>query len=178
MDITIRDATVEDTAFIARIVLDALDIKDEPSAGLVEVCADADTLYSWKNTRILCVNGRPAGGLISYPGNDYLKMRENTWLRCWDDGASAITANEPECAVGEYYLDSMVINPDYRKMGLGKLLLLDAVSIGKQKGCALIHLLVDKGKTGLFRYYENIGFKIYDSMFFFGHDYWRMRYAY
>jgi len=177
MNVEVRTATPEDGELIAWIVLEALDIHEEPSQNMIDVCSQADTLYSWENTRIIMVDGAPVGGMISYPGDNYQRLREKTWPRCWNDDPDVLAATGPECVAGEYYLDSMVIMPAYRGLGLGKILALDAVGIGKRLGYNPIHLLADKHKEGLVKYYEKIGFEIFDSMIFFDHDYWRMKFV-
>jgi len=175
MNITIQNASEKDAETVAWVVFAALDDYDEVSKKMLQVCTEPDTLYSWDKTRIVYVDGKPAGGLISYEGKDYTRLREKTWFRCWDDDPEILKAVEQECFPGEYYLDSMALLPEYRKMGLGRKLVLDAIEIGRSRGCKYATLLVDKHKSGLIAYYQSIGFEIYDSMIYFGHDYWRMR---
>lgn len=175
MDIEIRNATVEDVKLVTWIVFAALDIYGEESSKMSQICSEQGTLYSWENTRIVLVDGKPAGGLIAYDGERYPQMRENTWPRCWDEPKDVLDAVGQECFPGEFYLDSMALLPEYRGLGLGKELVLDALKIAKEKGCKCATLLADKNKSGLVAYYEKIGFQKYDSMWYFDHDYWKMR---
>ena len=175
MEIEIRNATAEDAKLVTWIVFAALDIYEEASPKMTQICSEKGTLYSWENTRIVLVDGKPAGGLIAYDGDRYSQMREITWPRCWDEPKDVLDAVEPECFPGEFYLDSMALLPEFRGLGLGRDLVLDALNIAKNKGCICATLLADKNKPGLIAYYEKIGFQKYDSMWYFDHEYWKMR---
>lgn len=175
MDIEIRTATSEEAEIVTWIVFAALDMYGIHSERMLDVCKDRGTLYSWENTRLVIVDGKIAGGLIAYPGELYRSLRKNTWYRCWDDDPQLLSSVGDEAFQGEYYLDSMALFPEFRGMGLGKILLLDALDKAKAAGCKSANLLADKEKGGLIRYYESIGFRIYDSMIYFDHDYHRMK---
>ena len=84
---------------------------------------------------------------------------------------------EAEARDGEFYLDSMAILPEYRGKGIGRMLIEYAIEKGKRLGCAYSSLLVDKDKPKLEAYYQAMGFERFGEMEFFGHDYYRMRYA-
>lgn len=179
MEINIRTARAEDAQMVAWIVLAALDMMDDASEELVErmtqVCGEADTLYSWENTRLAIVDGKVAGGLIAYPGSEYARLRAVTWTRCWDMDSEFLSAVDMECGEGEFYLDSMALLPGYRGLGLGRMLLEDAMKKAAGLGLASASLIADKNKPSLVSHYEKIGFTKEGSMKFFGHDYFIMR---
>ena len=99
MSFIIRDAQSSDAEFISRTVLSGvgyaafdenaqnqpIELSDGviPMSAAVEaftaICAREDTLYSYRRTRIACVDGRSAGALISYPGEDNAALRDFTW---------------------------------------------------------------------------------------------------
>ena len=90
---------------------------------------------------------------------------------------------EPECRPGEFYLDSMAILPEYRRMTfeyagstdrIGHLLMLDGIEQGRRKGFPRISLIVDKAKPRLKAYYSALGFRPDGEILFFGHIYDRM----
>lgn len=94
----------------------------------------------------------------------------------WEDTDPSIIENtEKEAHEGEFYLDSMAILPEYRKLGIGKSLIEYAFQKGKDSGCLYSSLLVDINKPRLKAYYETIGFKEFGRMKFFGHEYYRLR---
>lgn len=175
MKIDIRNARPEDSEIVTWIVFAALDIYDSISEKMRQSCSIADTLYSWDKTRLVTVDEKVVGGLIAYQGNDYPRLRDKTWPFCWDEDKAILDSIERECAPGEYYLDSMALLPEYRRQGLGKALILDAIEQGRQMGCMAATLLADKNKHSLIIYYKDLGFKISGSMIYFGHDYWKMR---
>ena len=166
-----------------------------------EVCARPDTLYSYTRTRVACVDGKAVGSLTAYSGDDYLPLRDLTWgllnsffASNYDDASGEGTANdegaesvmpsaEPECRPGEFYLDSMAILPEYRRMTfeyagstdrIGHLLMLDGIEEGRRKGFTRISLIVDKIKPRLKSYYSALGFRPDGEILFFGHLYDRM----
>ena len=156
MSFIIRNAQPSDADFVARTVLsgvgyaafdeealrEPIELTDSfmPLSSAVDVfrdiCAREDTLYSYTRTRIACVDGRSAGALISYPGEDNVALRTFTWSLLDGDSSSAAAASNPEtssqesgdcdssadlfadvdeeCEAGEYYLDSLAVHPDFR----------------------------------------------------------------
>lgn len=166
-----------------------------------EVCTRPDTLYSYTRTRVACVDGKAVGSLTAYSGDDYLPLRDLTWgllnsvfaSNCdgpSDEGTandegteSGMPSAEPECCPGEFYLDSLAILPEYRRMTfeyagstdrIGHLLMLDGIEEGRRKGFSRISLIVDKLKPRLNVYYSALGFRHDDEILFFGHLYDRM----
>ena len=179
MEIEIRNARAEDAAMVAWIVLAALDMMDDASGELVErmtqVCGEAGTLYSWENTRLAVVDGKVGGGLIAYPGSEYARLRAVTWTRCWDMAPEVLSTVGMECGDGEFYLDSMALLPEFRGLGLGRMLLEDAMEKAAGMGLASTSLIADVNKPSLVSHYEKIGFTKEGTMEFFGHDYFIMR---
>lgn len=176
--IVIRNATVDDAEFIAWTVLTALDMDTNDMDKVVASCSDERSMYSWKNSRIAIIDGKPSGCLISYEGEKYKTMRDYTWSSIWEESDDEyLNRIEAEAHPGEFYLDSMAVLPEYRGLDIGKLLLLDGVKRGIALACDSITLLVDQSKPRLKAYYEAIGFERYGEMEFLGHDYFRMRYG-
>lgn len=172
----------------------SLNIQDAIKA-FGEVCARPDTLYSYTRTRVACVDGKAVGTLTAYSGDDYQPLRDFTWgllntvfataegISSDEDVASEMPDTEPECRPGEFYLDSMAILPEFRRMTfeyagstdrIGHLLMFDGIEQGRQKGFPRISLIVDKAKPRLFTYYSALGFRPDGEILFFGHLYDRM----
>ena len=57
-------------------------------------------------------------------------------------------------------LEDMVIAADFRKKGLGKDLLNEAINFAKQKGCLRLTLLTDFDNKTAIRFYESAGFSL------------------
>ena len=182
--VQLRDATLDDAPFIARVVLAGIDmldmdavLPDEQRAifeHLIKICRMDDTLYSYLNTRIAEIDGNPVGALVAYDGACYAKMREKTFGLVQQTSGMDLSHNAMETGPSEFYLDSMTILSDYRGIGIGKLLMRDRVDFAFNNGFQKVTLLVDKDKPRLQRYYESEGFAFDEEMFVFGAWYNKM----
>lgn len=178
MNIKIREAKIEDVEIVAWTVLTALDMGTDNMKKFIDSCSDENTMYSWKNSIVALVDGVPIGSLIAYEGRRYQQLRQRTWSSLWDDvDKEFLSKVEAETRSGEFYLDSMAIRPEYRGMGIGRMLIEYAIEKGKRLGCAYSSLLVDKNKPKLEAYYQNMGFERFGEMDFFDHSYYRMKYV-
>ena len=176
--VSIRDAVREDAPFIARVVLAGIDMLDigEPLSDeqrpifehLIDICRMGDTLYSYRNTRIAEVEGNLVGALVAYDGGRYAPMREKTFGLVAKSSGMNLSQNAMETGEGEYYLDSMAIQPEFRGREIGKQLMLDRMVYAETNGFEAVTLLVDKDKPRLRKYYESLGFGFKEEIFVFG----------
>ena len=184
--VQLRDATLEDASFIARVVLAGIDMLDIDAVlpdgqrvifeHLIGICRMNDTLYSYLNTRIAEIDDRPVGALVAYDGAHYARMREKTFGLVQQTSGLDLSRNAMETSAGEFYLDSMAILPDYRGLGIGKLLMHDRLSFALDSGFQKVTLLVDKDKPRLQEYYESIGFEFTVELFVFGSWYNKLKF--
>lgn len=176
--VQLRDATMDDAPFIARVVLAGIDMLDIDAAlpdeqraiyeHLIEICCMDDTLYSYLNTRIAELDGNRVGALVAYSGARYAKLREKTFGLVKRSSGMDLSRNAMETGPGEFYLDSMAILSDYRGAGIGKMLMRDRMDYALENGFPKVTLLVDKDKPRLQRYYESEGFAFGEEVFVFG----------
>ena len=176
--IYIRDATSDDALFIARVVLAGIDMLDIDAVlpeeqrvifeHLIGICRMNGTLYSYLNTRIVEIDGKPVGALVAYDGAHYAKMREKTFGLVKQTSGMDLSHNAMETGPGEFYLDSMAILSEYRGASIGKMLINDRVDYALNNGFQKLTLLVDKDKPRLQKYYESMGFAFNEEMFVFG----------
>ena len=176
--VQLRDATLDDAPFIARVVLAGIDLLDIDAAlpdeqraiyeHLIEICCMDDTLYSYLNTRIAELDGNRVGALVAYSGARYAKLREKTFGLVMRSSGMDLSRNAMETGPGEFYLDSMAILSDYRGAGIGKMLMRDRMDYALENGFQKVTLLVDKDKPRLQRYYESEGFAFGEEVFVFG----------
>lgn len=143
-------------------------------AALTEICRRSDTLYSWRNARIACVNGKRAGAMVSYSGESYGEARSITFPLFPGLTQAELDATDIETFPGEWYLDSLAVLPEFRKGGIGKSLVLDAIERGRKAGYSRFSLLAEKSSTHLVQYYTRLGFAVESSKLYFGSEYWRM----
>ena len=179
--VQLRDATLDDAPFIARVVLAGIDMLDIDATltdeqhsiyeHLMDICRMSDTLYSFCNTRIAEIDGHPVGALVAYDGARYAALRAKTFGLVQQTSGMDLSRNAMETSSGEFYLDSMAIFSDYRGIGIGKMLMRDRMDYALENGFHKVTLLVDKDKPRLQRYYESEGFAFGEEMFVFGARY-------
>ena len=182
--VQLRDATLDDAPFIARVVLAGIDMLDMDAVlpneqraifeHLIKICRMDDTLYSYLNTRIAEIDGNPVGGLVAYDGARYATLRAKTFGLVQQTSGMDLSHNAMETGSGEFYLDSMAVLSDYRGLGIGKMLMRDRMDYALRNGFQKATLLVDKDKPRLQRYYESDGFVFDEEMFVFGAWYNKM----
>ena len=176
--VQLRDATLEDSPFIARVVFAGIDMLDIDAVlpdeqrvifeHLIGICRMNDTLYSYLNTRIAEIDGNPVGGLVAYDGARYATLRAKTFGLVQQTSGLDLSRNAMETGPGEFYLDSMAVFSDCRGMGIGKLLMRDRVDFAFNNGFQKVTLLVDEDKPRLQQYYESEDFAFSEEMFVFG----------
>lgn len=189
--VELRKGRASDAPFIADAVLAAMgyDIFNpelpadaETSFGpisavrdaLIKVCSKEDTLYSWKNTTIATFCGKTAGAIVSYDGGSYKETAERTFALM----AKLLNTEKPEpgseTGDGEYYLDSLVVHPEFRGHNIGSILMRNALDEAEALGYEKVTLLVDEKKPHLHKLYKKLGFEFGDVVLFFGEPYIRM----
>ena len=189
-EVSIRDAREDDAEFLAQVILAAAHLSDmgadtanSDSAGtaaatsagdLTTICRRTDTLYSWRNARIACACGKRAGAMVSYPGDSYNTARSITFPLLPGLTQAQIDATDIETLPGEWYLDSLAVLPEFRRAGIGKMLIMDAIERGRNAGYTQCTLLAEKSSTHLVEYYTRLGFAIESSKLYLGNAYWRM----
>ena len=186
--VTIRDAREDDAEFLAQVILAAAHLSDmgadtanstatdtpNGNGALTAICRRTDTLYSWRNARIACACGKRAGAMVSYPGDSYNAARSITFPLLPGLTQAQIDATDIETLPGEWYLDSLAVLPEFRRAGIGKMLVMDAIERGRNASYTQCTLLAEKSSTHFVEYYTRLGFAIESSKLYLGNDYWRI----
>lgn len=168
-----RNATIDDAAFIAKVVLSAIGRFDfgvqTPEIEAIlqsteSICAMEDTLYSYRNTRIAEHDGKPVGGLVAYDGKDYAAMREKTFRIIKERNGIDLNGSDMETQPGEFYIDSLAVIPSERGKEIGKMLLKDIEQQGIAKGHSCFTLIVDATHPKVKDYYATLGFEAEETM--------------
>ena len=185
-NMTIRDALPADAPFLAQCIMAGMHFHDfetpvpeqEDIYNRLIVCERrTDMLYSYVHTRVAEMDGHAAGSLLSYPGEIYRDLRHRTFTELWPDMATLDETSEQETDPGEYYLDSLAVLPEFRRRGIGRMLLEDGIRKGAALGYEQIALVADGDMPHLIRLYESIGFHLADHRHAFGVDFQRMIYS-
>lgn len=180
--ITIRQALPTDATFIAQVVCTAIASED----GLRSYCGDdyvdvitqiaatKGTQYSYENTLIAEVDGKPVGGIVAYDGALLHPLRSKTW-----DIIEQHTDKRPniadETAAGECYLDSLAVMPEYRKKGIAKALILALSEKVANMGIDYVGLLVDEDNEKGQSLYKSVGFTYINDSEFLGHKMYHLQ---
>ena len=179
--VMLRPACADDAPFIAAVVMEALgsDVMSRldtvsPDSAIVEVCRRTDTLYSWCHTCIAAFpDGRPAGALVAYRGENYRQMQRTTFAMLRHLITFDLEKMDDEAQAGEYYIDSVAVLPESRGLGLGRRLLEHAIACARREGLTAV-LACDPHNTKARNLYERLGFHVGGRLFIFGEDYLRM----
>lgn len=177
MNVTFRQATIDDALFIARGFQMAMLMEDVPEEHTrlfaEKICRREDVLYSWRNTLIAEADGVAAGMVTAYEGANYRPWREQTLVLICEHLGVEFPGMEDEAVAGEYYVDSLAVLPEYRGQGIGRQLLQQAIACGKDKGLK-VTLAVEYDNDRAQRLYRSLGFEDDGNLFIFGHDYQKL----
>ncbi len=190
MPFLLQQATPQDAFHVALIMAEAIgdDIMERYAANgdalpaedtarmelLTEVARRTDTLYSYTHcTLARTAEGEIAGGLIAYPGDDYLQRRRTTFSLVQELLSFDPEKMDPETLPGEFYLDSLAVFPRFRGRGIARQLLLHGIARGQALHCPTI-LACAPENTGAHALYTSLGFRDTSRLFIFGEDYIRM----
>ena len=182
MDITIRIAKIDDANIIAQAIAMAIgDTRALESycgpdyiAVLEEIARLEDSQYSYNNALVAEVNGQVVGAVVAYDGAQLHPLRQKTLSVIHKYNPNFIMADD-ETQPGEYYLDALAVLPEYRRLGIGKMLLRalqDHVAKGNHP---CIGLLVDYDNPHAERLYQSVGFRRVGTKMFIGHKMWHMQ---
>lgn len=175
-----RPASIEDSASIANAVMAAFgdDMCRRLCCGAPEervrdffrmIASRPDTQYSYRNTLICTADGIAVGAICGYDGSrlDELRTPVLSALKEWFGSIPSPIENETQS--GEFYLDSIAVDPLYRGCGAGQRLLRDMIDKARNEGADVVALLVDVDNPSAERLYARIGFRRSGMQQLFGH---------
>lgn len=179
-DIIIRNADSADITLVANVVCMALgeELAEKLCGGLgislmEQVVASKDTVYSYKNTLVAELKGQTVGALVGYDGAKMWELRKPTFEMI-QKATGETPELEEETSPGEFYIDSLAVLPDYRGMGIGTKLVLEASKRAFRSGFERVALLVDTDNHSTEILYKSLGFKRDTLLSFLGHKMWHM----
>lgn len=177
----IRQATINDSAFIAKAILLALgmnldNLEEESYWGddslilFSNLARREDSQYSYKNTLVCEVEGEVAGVLIAYEGAKLYSLREALFNEVERMNLATITGLEDETEPGEYYIDSLTVFAEFRGRGIATMLINSAVEEARKRNIHKVGLIVDKENPNAAKLYTKLGFKYVKDKMFLGHE--------
>ena len=179
-ELNIRKATINDAPLIARVVAMAIGEEgirhycgDDFQSVLEEIARLENSQYSYRNTIIAEVDGKPAGAAVAYDGACLYQFRDVT-LKHIFDRTGKIHNIEDETDASEVYLDSIAVMSEYRGCGIGKKLLRALKEIAFKEYGKPLGLLVDFENPDAERLYKSVGFERVNVKDFLGHKMWHL----
>ena len=174
--IIIRSAKKEEAAHIAELFLLAWPVEDISDSNqitydqlqkfITRIAASRDTIYSYENTIVAEVDGKVVGAMCAYDGADYQRLKQPIVDTL---GPDCGFAQLKETEVGEFYLDSVGVLPEYRGRGIASRLFEAQCERAASLGHKVAGLIVDIDKPQAEALYARLGFMHLDDKDFFGH---------
>lgn len=175
-NIIIREAVAEDAPLVALAVLMALHYDETHPLYPVfrELAARTDAQYSYCNALVAEVDSVPAGAIVGYDGALLHRLREPLLALVKEKQGRELEI-EDETSAGEFYLDSLAVLPEYRGLGVGRMLLSAASEKAFSAGFERVGLIVDFENPRAEELYSSLGFERVNATTFLGHDMWHMQ---
>ena len=141
MNINVREGIIEDAAFLATVVVEAIGRElciglagNEERLPLVKdlfarLASDPESQYSYKNALIATTDeGKQIGGIIVYDGAHLRRLRrafvrEANEILGWNVSEEEAETWGDEADPGEIYIDSLYVEPEFRNKGVASALL-------------------------------------------------------
>jgi ribosomal protein S18 acetylase RimI-like enzyme len=169
MFMIVRKASPDDAGKIYPLLLMAMrDIvylfigeeSDEKAQSFMEkMVSQSNNQYSWENCWVMVVDDEIVAAACVYNGTNLQQLRMpvvNQLKLLFDRDFIP----EDETGVGEFYIDSVGVNPNYQGKGYGSELFKFLISEYVNKRKLVLGLLVDKDNPGAKKLYLRLGFKL------------------
>ena len=181
-DLKIRRATQNDCLFIAEAVVmgigdcqTVVEYCGENYIEVLEAIAGCEgTQYSYHNVFVAEVGGKVVGALVGYDGANLYPLREGTFsviARYKSEMPNVADETQP----GEFYIDTLAVDPEFRNRGIGTTLLKYIVQWAGEQGFPEVGLIVDSENPQAMELYKRVGFEVCGTKNFFGHNMWHMQ---
>lgn len=180
----IRPAIPEDAAAVAPLIVQAMGplagklIFSNVTEAIIQIFEQLfkqrKNQYSFENTLVYAEGNQVLGSINAYDGALLLHFRKNLmeYLKATEDN----NTSEVETQEGEFYFDTISVNPKAQGIGIGKQLIQAGISWAKAIGHTDIGLLVDVNNVRALRLYESFGFKITHGKRFMSELYYHLSY--
>ncbi|GAA4199695.1 N-acetyltransferase [Pedobacter jeongneungensis] len=130
--------------------------------------------YSYENTLVYEEEGKVLGSLNAYDGGKLPELRKpflNYVAECYQ---TSNLNQGTETETGEFYLDSISVNPTAQGKGIGKQLIISGIDWAEKLGHHTVGLLVENNNPDAQRLYKKMNFVIQNEKQFMGGLYHHM----
>ncbi|WP_313894340.1 GNAT family N-acetyltransferase [Psychrobacillus sp.] len=167
MDILIRKARQEDAQVAVPLIMEAIGDISMQMTGETEEAAitkefinlftRTDNRHSYLYTYIAEMEGKVAGVLVFYSAEQVITLDAN--LEDYLSAKKGTTVKiDSETLPGEWYIDTVVVDPTYRGHGIGTKLLTFSEQLVAGFGGGSLSLNVETEKDAAIRLYNRLGF--------------------
>ena len=177
----IRNAKQEDATAVVPLIIQAMgelankfsNTKDiaKTTALFEYFFKQPDNQYSYQNTLVYEEDGLILGSLNAYDGGKLLELRKNFLDYLKAHNQLTKFNPEPETEAGEFYLDTISVNPEAQGKGIGKKLINAFCKLSTSKQFNRVGLIVDHVNPDARKVYEKVGFQVVGQRDFLGHTY-------
>jgi ribosomal protein S18 acetylase RimI-like enzyme len=130
--------------------------------------------YSYENTLVFEEAGKVLGSINAYDGAKLNDLRKPFMAYLAEHHQAGNNNQGSETQSGEFYLDSISVNPQAQGKGIGKQLIKAGINWGKKLGHHSIGLLVEQNNKNALKLYEKTDFVIQNEKQFVGGMYHHM----
>lgn len=137
-------------------ILTGFDEEDKIIEVLNQFVQNTDNKLSYEHILIKEIDSKVVGAICAYDGG-----KEDELNRAFIDHLNKlgkIYSIDKECFAGEFYIDSISVDSNFRKKGYAKELIDEICKKAAKLGFSKVSLIADKPKN--IAYYEKLGFKI------------------
>ena len=145
-------------------------------AMLEEAMLDDQFRYGLKNTLVYIHEEKVAGAIFGYHGH-LEDAIDDPFHRLYEDYNTPHQIplyEDKETMPGEWYIDILAVYPKYRRIGIGRKLLVEVENLARQQGATKIALNCEKDNTKAYKLYEKIGYTPESERILRGHPYYHM----
>jgi ribosomal protein S18 acetylase RimI-like enzyme len=126
---------------------------------------------SYQNTIVADINGEVAGLVITYPGEDSLKLDEPFLNILKRNKRNQNISFDKEADEGDYYIDTLCVSPKFQGFGIGTLLIKEAEKLALTNGHQRISINVAQDNPLAKKLYKKLGYMEEKNIQINGHDY-------
>ncbi|MBB6240230.1 ribosomal protein S18 acetylase RimI-like enzyme [Pedobacter sp. AK013] len=180
----IRPATPRDVEAVVPLIIQAMDKlaqklthtndKEVINKIFKHFFVQTGNQYSYENTLVFEDEGEIIGSINAYDGAKLLALRKPFLTYLAEHYQTNDNSKDVETESGEFYLDTISVNPLMQGKGIGKQLIKAGIAWAKQLGHYNIGLLVEQNNDRALKLYQNIGFAIQNEKQFMGGLYHHM----
>lgn len=176
-NVRIRPATIEDVTTVAQVV--AMALGGDPATHplypvFLELAGYEVAQYSYRNSLIAELDGKPVGAIVGYDGALLHELRKPIYPLIQKHLGKTIELEE-ETQAGEFYIDSIAVFPTYQGLGIGRMLIESMRDKAFSEGHERVGLLVDMDNPRAEVLYQSIGFERINPTTFLGHKMWHLQ---